>query len=225
MKKLFVLAGLFAAICFASVPAFAQGRGEQRGQQPQAHTQQPQGNAQRGGGERGVGNGHIPAHGPAPARANGRPAPTRQESPNRAPSQPPQQGQPSRPADQGQHPTFRDQEGHPEAPHVHAENDRWIGHDTGRNDPHYHLDHPWEHGHFTGGFGPQHVWRLRGGGLDRFDVGGYFFQVAPYDYDYARDWLWDNDDIVIYDDPDHPGYYLAYNVRLGTYAHVLFLGA
>lgn len=167
---------------------------------------QPHGAAPLAGHEKGVGGGHIPQHGPTPVRTA--PAPQKQAHP--------QQGEQRR--------TYQDVPGHPEAPHVHAENDRWIGHDTGKNDAHYHLDHPWEHGRFTGAIGPQHIWRLHGGNRDRFDVGGFFFQAAPYDYDACADWLWDSDDIVIYPDPDHVGWYLAYNTRLGTYVHVMYLG-
>jgi hypothetical protein len=56
--------------------------------------------------------------------------------------------------------------GQPNAPHV-ENGKKWVGHDTGPNDPSYHLDQPWQHGHFTGGFGPGHTWHLGGGGPGR----------------------------------------------------------
>jgi len=123
----------------------------------------------------------------------------------------------------GQARKFRGAEGDPDAPHVHPDG-RWIGHESGPNEAHYHLDHPWAHEHFMGGFGGEHIWRLVGGGPRRFWFSGNYFSVAPYDYDYCRDWLWNTDQVVIYEDPDDVGWYLAFNARLGTYVHVMFLG-
>ena len=117
---------------------------------------------------------------------------------------------------------YADHPGHPDVPHV--DGNRWVGHDGGPNNPHYHLDHPWEHGHWNGGFGPSHRWRIEGGGPSRFWFHGWYWSVAPYDVGFCNGWLWDSDDIVIYEDPDDPGWYLAYNVRLGTYVHVMYLG-
>ncbi len=171
-----------------------------------------QGNKGRGGGKPPeVGGGHIPAHGPTPAKA---PKPARTPAPARA----------QQPVPQGGNHITPDKNNHPELPHVHVKNDQWVGHGTGRNDPHYHLDQPFAHGRFTGGFGPEHVFVLAGGNRERFRFGNFFWDVAPYDYNIVVDWNWGGDQIVIYEDPDHDGWYLAYNPRLGTYAHVEYLG-
>lgn len=110
-------------------------------------------------------------------------------------------------------------------PHVDGRN-RWIGHDMGRRDHHFELAHPWAHGRFTGGFGARHVFVLAGGGCDRFWFGSFAFSVAPYEVGlgYCNGWQWNRDSVVIYEDPDHVGWYLAYNVRLGRYVHVEYLG-
>lgn len=119
--------------------------------------------------------------------------------------------------------SYSDKPGHPDAPHVDPGN-KWVGHDTGRDDPNYHLIHPWEHGRFTGGFGPSHRWHLSGGGLNRFWFNGWYWSVAPADFAFCGSWNWDVDEVIVYEDPDHTGWYLLYNVRLGTYIHVMFMG-
>lgn len=117
---------------------------------------------------------------------------------------------------------YADREGHPNAPHVDGK--IWVGHDTGRDDARYRVDHPFEHGRFNGGIGRGHMWRLGGGGPRRFWFNGWYWSVSPVDIAYCDGWLWDSDQIVIYDDPDHIGWYLAYNTRLGTYVHVTYMG-
>ena len=49
--------------------------------------------------------------------------------------------------------------------------------------------------------------------------------VASYDVDRCRDWQWDRDQVYVYDDDHHPGWYLLFNARLGRYVHVEYFGA
>jgi hypothetical protein len=109
----------------------------------------------------------------------------------------------------------------------HVRDNHWYGHDR-PGDKRFHLDHPFEHGHFEH-FGPSYRY-----GIERFDrgahrfwfPGGFSFVIAPWDWDVASDWCWDcgGDDFVVYDDPDHPGWYLVYDSRTGQYVHAQYMG-
>jgi len=151
-----------------------------------------------------VGGGFLPRHGPTPMRS----AEIQQRT-----------------AEHGAawQRDFRDAPGHPNAPHVHSNGD-WIGHDYEPGDKRFLIDHPYAHGRFNLGFGYEHVFPLTGRSGERFGLAGGAFSVGAFDAAYVADWLWESDSLAIYEDADHPGWYLAYNPRLGTYAHVKYLG-
>src|SRR5215469_12074258 len=48
--------------------------------------------------------------------------------------------------------------------------------------------------------------------------------VAYYDVPRCRDWDWGRDEVYVYDDDYHPGWYLLFNPRLGRSVHVEFWG-
>jgi hypothetical protein len=109
----------------------------------------------------------------------------------------------------------------------HVSNDHWYGHDK-PNDKRYRLDHPFEHGRFEH-FGPSYRYNIIriDPNLHRFWLpSGYFFEIPAWDWPLAADWCWScgGDDFAIYEDPDHPGWYLLYNLYTGAFVHVLYMG-
>ena len=108
----------------------------------------------------------------------------------------------------------------------HVNHDHWYGHES-VSDARFRLATPWEHGRFDR-IGPSYRF-----GVERIDrdqhrfwlTGRGGFEIAAWDWPLAADWCWDcGDDFVIYDDPDHPGWYLLYNVHTGVYVHAHYLG-
>lgn len=44
--------------------------------------------------------------------------------------------------------------------------------------------------------------------------GGCYFEVVPWDWAVCADWCWDcGGDFVVYEDPDHPGWYMLASIR------------
>jgi hypothetical protein len=111
-----------------------------------------------------------------------------------------------------------------ETPHVN--NNRWFGHEP-VNDARFHLDRPFEHGRFAR-FGASYRYRFLKVDRDRHMFwlpGGFYFQIADWDWPLFADWCWDcGDDFVVYEDPDHAGWYLIYNVHTGVYVHATYMG-
>lgn len=99
----------------------------------------------------------------------------------------------------------------------HVNNDRWYGHDT-PNDSRYRLQHPFEHGRFEH-VGPEYRYSILriDPNLHRFWLpGGFYFEIALWDWPLCADWCWTcGDDFVVYEDPDHIGRYLRYNIHTG----------
>jgi hypothetical protein len=90
-----------------------------------------------------------------------------------------------------------------------------------------HVDHPYDHGHFAH-FGPSYRYNVIRVDRDhhRFWLpGGFYFEVAAWDGPLCADWCWDcGDDFTVYEDPDHPAWYMVYNIHTGAYVHVTYMG-
>ncbi len=73
----------------------------------------------------------------------------------------------------------------------------------------------------------RHVWRIRAYEVRTrrvILVDRSTWVIASYDIPHCRDWAWDRDEVYVYDDDRHPGWYLLFNSRLGRSVHVEFFG-
>jgi hypothetical protein len=113
---------------------------------------------------------------------------------------------------------------HPRTSVPYVRDEHWYGH-AAPDDARFHLPQPFAHGRFAL-TGRAHLYSI-----SRFDLGarhiwlpGGEFEIADWDWDVTAPWCWDCDQFVVYVDPDHPGWYLLYDVRMGEYVHAEFMG-
>jgi hypothetical protein len=108
----------------------------------------------------------------------------------------------------------------------HVSNDHWYGHDDA-NDRRFALARPFANGRFAR-VGPSFEYSVARFDLGRHRLwinGGFGFEVADWDWPFASGWCWTcSNVIVVYDDPDHAGWYLLYNTETGVYVHAQYLG-
>lgn len=109
----------------------------------------------------------------------------------------------------------------------HVDGNRWYGHNDA-DDRRFTLQHPYANGRFAK-IGPTFQYSVArfDGASHRFWLnGGFGFEIAAWDWPFAAGWCWTcPDDIVVYDDPDHPGWYLIYNTETGVYVHAQYVGS
>jgi hypothetical protein len=172
-------------------------------------------------------NGRIPP--PPPKRTNEPSRPQQNNNQTRAESNRPEnhpQNMPENRNDQRQRRDTHQENERPQAnvrPHV--ENDQWYGHDD--RDDRYRVARPYERGHFEH-FGRDYRYRVERVDRDHHEFwfpGGFYFQIAAWDWPVATDWCWNcGDNFVVYEDPDHPGWYLVYDTDTGEYVHAQYMG-
>lgn len=115
----------------------------------------------------------------------------------------------------------------PQRPSTHVpyvRDNNWYGHAT-PTDTRFQLARPFASGRFTQ-VGPGHVFRAARTDLAARHVWlpGGEFEIVPSEWDVTAPWCWTCDDFVVYDDPDHAGWYMLYDTRMGEYVHAQLVG-
>lgn len=104
-------------------------------------------------------------------------------------------------------------------------NNNWYGH-AAPYDARFRLSQPFQYGRFALP-GPSHIYTTSrvDAAARRIWLPGGQFEIADFDWATTAPWCWPCDQFVVYPDPDHAGWYLVYDVRMGEYVHAQFLGA